>query len=73
MQNHKHEHVDVQGYALLNSSLGQPHSDRGIVSIVSSSVEGFCWNALHLISYALLNIIKSTKMAPFQVVFEAGK
>jgi hypothetical protein len=73
MQNHKHEHVDVQGYALQNSFLGQPHSDGGVVSIVSSNVEDFCRNALHLNSYALPDIIKNTKMAPFQVVLEAGQ
>jgi hypothetical protein len=36
-------------------------------------LEGFCWNAFQLVNYANLDIIKSTKIAPVQVVFEAGK
>ena len=54
-----------QGYPLQNSSLGQLKSDGGVVSIVRSS-------AGKLVSYALLDIIQSTKIAPFQVVFEPG-
>jgi hypothetical protein len=57
-----------QGYPLQNSSLGQLHSDGGVVSI--AVLEGFCWNTFQLVGYALLDIIQSTKMAPFQVVFE---
>ena len=55
-----------QGYSLQNSSLGQLHSDRGDVSTVRSS-------AGRLVGYARLDIIQSTKMAPFQVVFEPGE
>ena len=63
-----------QGYPLQNSSLGQLHSDGGVVSIVRIAVlEGFCWYTFQLVGYALLDIIKSTKMAPFQVVFEPGE
>ena len=36
-------------------------------------LEGFCWNNFQLVGYALLDIIQSTKMAPFQVVFELGE
>jgi len=36
-------------------------------------LEGFCWNTFQLVGYALLDIIRSTKMAPFQVVFEPGE
>ena len=37
-------------------------------------LEGFfCWYTFQLIGYALLDIIQSTKMAPFQVVFEPGE
>jgi len=36
-------------------------------------LEGFCWNTFQLIGYALLDIIQSTKMAPFEVVFELGE
>jgi hypothetical protein len=34
--------------------------------------EGFCWNTFQLVGYALLDIIQSTKMAPFQVVLSRG-
>jgi hypothetical protein len=36
-------------------------------------LEGFCWNTFQLVGYALLDIIQSTKMAPFQVAFEPGE
>ena len=57
-----------QGYPLQNSSLGQLHSDGSVVFIVRSSA-----GRLQLVGYALLDIIQSTKMAPFQVVFEPGE
>jgi len=59
-----------QGYPLRNSSLGQLHSDGGIVSIVRSSAGRLLLEYLSARGYALLDIIQSTKMAPFQVVFE---
>jgi len=34
-------------------------------------LEGFCWNTFQLVGYALLDIIQSAKMSPFQVVFES--
>jgi len=36
-------------------------------------LEAFCWNTFQLVGYALLDIIQSTKMARFQVVFEPGE
>jgi len=36
-------------------------------------LEGFCLYTFQLVSYALLDIIQITKMAPFQVVFEPGE
>jgi hypothetical protein len=36
-------------------------------------LEGFCWYTFQLAGYDLLDIILSTKMAPFQVVFELGE
>jgi len=36
-------------------------------------LEGFCWYTFQLVYYALLDIIQSNKMAPFQVVFEPGE
>ena len=62
-----------QGYPLQNSSLGQLHSDGGVVSIVRSSAGRLLLEGIiQLVGYTLLDIIKSTKMAPFQVVFEPG-
>jgi len=36
-------------------------------------LEGFCWYSFQLVDYALLDIIRSAKMAPLQVTFEPGK
>ena len=62
-----------QGYLHQNSSLGQLHRDRGIVSIVRSSAGRlllvyFSACRLHSSGY-----FPSTKMSPFQVVFEPGE
>ena len=57
-----------QGYPLQNSSLGQLHSDGGVVFFVLSSA-----GRLQLVVYALPDIIQRNKMAPFQVVFEPGE
>ena len=62
-----------QCYPLQNSSLGQLHSDGGVLSIVHSSAGSFCWYTFQLVGYALLDFIQSTKMAPFHVVFEPGE
>ena len=62
-----------QGYPLQNSSLGQLHSDGGVVSIGRSSAGRLLLVYFQLVGYALLDIIQSTKMAPFQVVFEPGE
>jgi len=50
-------------------SLGQLHSDGGVVSIVRSSTGRF----LLVYLSALLDIIQSKKTEPFQVVFELGE
>jgi len=36
-------------------------------------LEGFGWNTFQLVGYALLDIIQSTKMVPFQVVLKPGE
>jgi len=56
-----------QSYPLRNSSLGQLHSDGGVVSLFVAVLEGVCWNTIQLVGYDLLDIIQITKMAPFQV------
>jgi len=62
-----------QGYPLRNCSLGQLHSDEALFPLFVAVLEGFCWNTFQLISYTVLDIIQSTKMAPFQVIFEPGE
>ena len=59
-----------QGYDLQNSSLGQLHGDGGAVSIVRSSAGRLLVVYFQVVGYTLLDIIQSTKMAPFQVGFE---
>ena len=59
-----------QGYPLQSSSLGQLHSDGGVVSIVHSSVGRLLLVYFQLLGYTLLDVIQSTKMVPFQVVFQ---
>ena len=61
-----------QGYPLRNISLGQLHSDEALFPLFVAVLEGFCWYTFQQAGYALLDIIQSTKMAPFQVVFEPG-
>jgi len=62
-----------QGYPPQNSFLGQLHSDGGVFSIVRSSAGRLLLEYFQLVGYAFLDIIQSTKMAPFQVVFEPGE
>ena len=56
-----------QGYLLQKSSLGQLHGDGGVVSIVRSSAGRL------LLEYLSARRLRSTKMVPFQVVFEPGE
>jgi hypothetical protein len=37
----------------------------GSYTAMEALLEGFCWNTFQLVSYALLDIIPSTKMEPF--------
>jgi len=62
-----------QVYPLHNSSFGQLHSDGGVVPTVRSSAGRLLLVYLSALCYALLDIIQSTKMAPFQVGFEPGE
>jgi len=43
---------------------------EALFSLFIAVLEGFCWYTFQLVGHALLDIIQSTKMAPFQVVFE---
>jgi hypothetical protein len=53
--------------------LGSYTAMEALFPLFIAVLEGFCWNTFQLVGYALLDIIQSTKMAPFQVVFELGK
>ena len=63
-----------QGYPLQNSSLWQLQTTtEALFPLFVAVLEGFCWYTFQLVGYALLDIIQSTKMAPFQVIFEPGE
>ena len=53
--------------------LGSYTATEALFPLFEAVLEGFCWYTFQLVGYALLDIIKSTKMAPFQVVFEPGE
>jgi hypothetical protein len=50
--------------------LGSYTTTEALFPLFIAVLEGFCWNAFQLVSYAHLDIILSNKMAPFGVVFE---
>ena len=62
-----------QGYPLKIVLLGSYTAMEALFPLFVAVLEGFCWYTFQLVSYALLDIIQSTKMAPFQVVFEPGE
>jgi hypothetical protein len=62
-----------QGYPLQMVPLGSYTVTEALFPLLVAVLEGFCWNTFQLVGYALLDIIQSTKMAPFQVVFEPGE
>jgi hypothetical protein len=53
--------------------LGSYTATEALFPLFRAVLEGFWWNTFQLVSYAHLDIIHSTKMAPFQVVFDPGK
>ena len=50
--------------------LGSYSATEALFPLFVAVLEGFCWYTFQLVGYALLDIIQSNKMAPFQVVFE---
>jgi len=48
--------------------LGSCIATEALFPFLVAVLEGFCWYTFQLIGYTLLDIIQSTKMAPFQVV-----
>jgi hypothetical protein len=53
--------ISKQGYPLQNSSLGQPHSEGSVVSIVHSSAGKLLLEYFQLVGYARLDIMQGTK------------
>jgi len=52
--------------------LGGYTATEAMFPLFVAVLEGFCWYTFQLVGFALLDIIQSIKMAPFQVVFEPG-
>ena len=53
--------------------LGSYTATEALFPLFAAVLEGFCWYTFQLVSYAPLDIIQSTKMALFQVIFEPGE
>ena len=53
--------------------LGSYTATEALFPLFVAVLEGFCWYTFQIVVYALLDITQSTKMAPFQVVFEPGQ
>jgi hypothetical protein len=53
--------------------LGSHTATEALFPLFVAVLEGFCWNTFQLVGYAVLDIIQSTKMAPFQVVCVPGE
>ena len=53
-------------------TLGSYTVTDALFPLFGAVLEGFCWYTFQLVGYVHLDIIQSTKMAPFQVVFESG-
>ena len=53
--------------------LGSYTATKVLFPLLVAVLEVFCWHTFQFVSYTLLDIIQSTKMAPFQVVFELGE
>ena len=62
-----------QGYPLQNVLFGSYTATEALFPLFVRVLEGFCWYTFQLFGYALLDIIQSTKMAPFQVVLKPGE
>ena len=53
--------------------LGSYTATEALFPLFVAVLEGFCWHIFQLVGYAVMDIIQSTKIAPFQVVFELGE
>jgi len=62
-----------QGYPFKIVPLGSYTVTEALFPLFIAVLEGFCWYTFQLVGYAFLDIIQSTKMAPFQMVFEPAE
>jgi hypothetical protein len=62
-----------QGFFFKIVTLGSYTAIEALFPLFIAGLEGFCWNTFQLIGYAVLDVIRSTKMAPFEVVSDRGK
>ena len=62
-----------QVYPLKIVPLGSYTATEVLFPFFVAVLEGFNWYTSQLVSYAVLDIIQSTKMAAFQVVFGPGE
>jgi len=53
--------------------LGSYTATEALFPLFVEVLEGLSWYTFQLVGYALLDVIQSTKMASFQVVFEPGE
>ena len=58
-----------QGFPFKIVPLGSYTVTDALFPLFVGVLEGFCWYTFQLAGYVLLDIIQSTKIAPFQVVF----
>ena len=61
------------GYPFKIVPLGSYRATEALFPLFVAVLEGFYWNTFQFVGYAFLDIIQSTKIAPFQVVFEPGE
>jgi hypothetical protein len=66
-------HLQIKVIPFKIVPLGSYTVTEALFPLFVAVLEGFCCNTFQLIGYALLDITQSTKMAPFQVVFEVGE
>jgi len=64
--------VQIKVFLFKIVPLGSYTEREALFPLFVAVLESFCWYSFQLVGYALLDIIRSTKMAPFQVVFQPG-
>ena len=62
--------VQIKVFPFKIVPLGSYTEREALFPLFVTVTKGFCWYTVQLAGYALLDYIRSTKMAPFQMVFE---